>query len=169
MINKKRKSFNRGTKAKYKTMEYYKAQGYTCEYSEIFRKYGSIVIKHDIFGADIMATRLLPTEEFILINSVFGKCNISTHKKNMLSYPIPSFIKRVIAVWDYKAGSKRFWIKEPVIIGIEDSEISLCSNCLNDNTEGNCYACKVTFGIHKDKKGVDNVIECNNYNPKIKE
>jgi len=95
---KKTSTYKKGNLAKYKVKNWLVEQGYFCEYSEIYRTHGKFHFKHDIFGADIMATRLEPIPEFILVNVVRGRKNIAAHKESMLCYPIPSFIKQWIAV-----------------------------------------------------------------------
>jgi len=107
---------NKGNYYKRKTKKWLEEKGYQVEYAEIYQrifKAGKVIlIKRDLFGADVIA---VSGEELVFANSILGRNNIASHIKGFLSYPFPNSpkLKRWIVVWQER-------VKEPEIIDIAD-------------------------------------------------
>lgn len=92
---------NKGTYYRWKTKKWFEEKGYSVEYLETYRRIVRdskvVLIKKDIFGADMVA---MDGKEIVFANSVFGRKNISKHVKEFLKYPFPPQVEKWIVVWE---------------------------------------------------------------------
>jgi hypothetical protein len=111
---------NKGNYYKLRTKQWLLKKGYQVGFLELTNriivrskdkkgiKNKIIFIKKDQFGADLLA---MNKEELIFIQVKFGKKNISTAIKEFTKFKFPSFTKKWIVVWEFRAS-------EPEIIEI---------------------------------------------------
>ncbi|MEM2615753.1 MAG: hypothetical protein QXO44_03295 [Thermoplasmatales archaeon] len=92
---------NKSNYYRWKTKKWFQDKGYHVEYVEVYRRIvkenKTILLKKDLFGADMIA---MNANEIIFANSVFGRKNIAKHVKEFEKYPFPDFVERWIVVWD---------------------------------------------------------------------
>lgn len=86
---------------RWKTKKWFQEKGYYVEYLEVYRRIvkdgKTLIIKRDLFGADMMA---INGKELIFANSVLGRKNIAKHVKEFEKYPYPSSVNRWVVVWE---------------------------------------------------------------------
>lgn len=93
---------DKGNYYKLKSKPWLQERGYHVDYLEryvrIRNKDGKLIlIRHDIVGADGLATS---DTEFILWNSILGRDHINRAIEKFLKYPCPPFVKRWVLVWE---------------------------------------------------------------------
>ena len=91
---------SKGNYYRAKSRDFLVKQGYHVEimekYQRIYTKGKVIFNKNDLLGADLVA---VSNEDFILVNVITNKTDISKHIKRFKGYPNPQFIKRVLMLW----------------------------------------------------------------------
>lgn len=95
----------RGNKDKKKTRDWYRVQGYTCEYTEIlqtiFAGPGKLFYKkYDLFAADGIA---MNGKEIIFWNSKSRIKDMVSDLKKFEQFPFPKFVTLEITVWEPRA------------------------------------------------------------------
>jgi hypothetical protein len=127
MVLKKKTKTQLGNFYKSKTREWFRKNGYACEYTEVLQgiyipsktpgEKGRILYrKKDLFGSDGIA---MNGKEIIFWNSKGTSMNepkssnLYKGAREMQKYPFPDFVRRVLVVWKPRS-------KEPDIIKVED-------------------------------------------------
>ena len=100
----------KGNYYKYKTKQWFKMDGYFCEYVEqnqrIFIKGRVIFVKKDLAGADGIA---MDKDRIIFWQCKLNKSHIAQAIKEFNKYPYPEFVDRWVIVWVPKA-------REPIVV-----------------------------------------------------
>ena len=97
-----------------KTKKFFEADGWMVASVEknqrIFTPRGVIFVKRDFWGSDLIAVK---GEQMMFIQSKTNRAHINSGLNEFRKYPMPSFVKQVVVIWEIRA-------KEPEIIEVEE-------------------------------------------------